>query len=161
MEGTKKIYVAGNYIEKQDFKISVSGDFHYHGGADFDKGEGKASANADTPQEPPVPIEGRIGRALKECKYFIWGNAAYGVVFCVCRDLYHVDDNASNFERILSGCGITIPEGTINSAMHRNPWMKYHVDKWEEYGVMARVMKLKNAFQEHMDKQCSGIPSKK
>ena len=46
-----------------------------------------------------------------------------------------------------------IGEIFINSAMHRNTWMKYHVDKWEEYGVMARVMKLKNAFQEHMDKQ--------
>lgn len=148
MEGTKKIYVAGNYIERQDFKISVSGDFHYYGGADFAKGELRTAANVDV---PPVPIAKRIGGALKGCKNFIWGNAAYGVVFCVCRDLYNMENNASYFERILSDCGVTIPEGTINSAMHRNTWMKYHVDKWEEYGVMERVLKLRDAFHKRMD----------
>ena len=26
--------------------------------------------------------------ALNRCKPFLWGNAAYAVAFCVCRDLF-------------------------------------------------------------------------
>lgn len=155
MEGSKKIYVAGNYIERQDFNISVSGDFHYYGGADFDKREVRAQAKSEV---PTVPIGERIGVALKGCMNYIWGNAAYGVVFCVCRDIYKIENNVSSFERMLSDCGISIPEGTINSAMYRNVWMKYHVDKWEEMGVMERVLKLRDAFRKHMDDMlCSNM----
>lgn len=65
MEGTKKIYVAGNYIEKQDFKISVSGDFHYHGGTDMVKGSSEqgsknnaAEEDDEQPDEPrELPVE--------------------------------------------------------------------------------------------------------
>ena len=78
----------------------------------------------------------RLAKALKECKPFIWGNAAYSIPFCVCRDLYHMTNNASLFERMLAEAGIEIPDGTINAAMSRNPWMKLHIEKWEQQGAM-------------------------
>ena len=86
----------------------------------------------------------QLAGALQRCKGFIWGNAAYSVAFCVYRDVYHGEDNASNFERMLAGQGIAIPEGTINSAFHRNPWLKHHVDRWDGMGVIERALKLKD-----------------
>ncbi len=95
----------------------------------------------------------QLAHALKECEAFIWGNAAYGVPFCVCRDLYHLANNTSLFERMLTEAGIEIPEGTINNAMSRNPWMKLHVEKWGQQGVMERVLKLRDKFIQEMEKE--------
>ena len=89
--------------------------------------------------------------ALKQCKAFIWAHAAYSIPFCVCRDVYHLENNASNFERMLAEGGIVIPAGTINTAMSRSPWMKFHVDKWEEKGVRERVLKLRDEFRQQME----------
>ena len=70
----------------------------------------------------------QIMGALKECQSMVWGSSAYSVAFCVCRDIYCLQNNASQFERMLLDKGISIASGTINSALYRNPWMKYHVD---------------------------------
>lgn len=95
----------------------------------------------------------QIIRALFLCKEngLIWGNAAYSVAFCVCRDEYSQEDNAANFERLLSNGGIAITPGTINTAMNRNPWLKYHIDKWEEMGVAERALTLRDEFKEQME----------
>ncbi len=58
----------------------------------------------------------------------------------VCRDVYHMGDNASQYERLLNEKGILLPAGTINTAMSRNQWMKYHVDNW-----------LRDAFKEQVE----------
>ena len=112
---------------------------------------------ADSPVENPDRTCKRVNAeilslVLQQCKAYIWAHAAYGITFCVCRDLYHMENNASQFERMLADGGIEIPEGTINSAMSRNPWMKFHIDKWDEYGVMERVLKLRDEFRLQMDK---------
>lgn len=92
-----------------------------------------------------------LAQALEQCKPYIWGNAAYSVAFCVCRDEYHMENNTSNFERMLGDSGITLPAGTINASISRNPWMKYHIDKWEENGAMDRVLKLRDEFKRQLD----------
>lgn len=94
---------------------------------------------------------GQVAEALRACKMYLWGYAAYGVVFCVCRDVYHVENNASLFERRLCDEGFVVPEGTINSAMKRNRWMKLPIDKWPDNGARKRVLKLCDAFREKMD----------
>jgi hypothetical protein len=95
----------------------------------------------------------RLVRALKECKPFIWGNAAYSIPFCVCRDLFHLPNNASLFERMLAEAGCEIPDGTINNAMSRNPWMRLHAGKWQQQGVMERVLRLRDRFIQEMQKE--------
>lgn len=84
---------------------------------------------------------------IKRTKAFMWGNAAYAVAFCVCRDKYGVGDNATAFERMLGEQSISIPAGTINAALHRNPWMRYHVDSWDGRGVQRRALKLRDEVQ--------------
>lgn len=93
----------------------------------------------------------QVVSALKQCGAYIWGNAAYSIAFCVCRDVYHMGDNASQYERMLAERGIVIPAGTINTAMSRNQWLKYHVDNWEENGASDRALKLRDAFKEQVE----------
>ena len=69
----------------------------------------------------------------------------------MCRDEYSQEDNAANFERLLANGGIAITPGTINTAMNRNPWLKYHIDKWEEMGVAERALNLRDEFKEQIE----------
>ena len=94
-----------------------------------------------------------LAKVLAGCKAFIWGHSAYAVVFCVCRDLNLLENNASRFERMLAEGGTEIPEGTINNAMSRNPWMKHPADKWEKYDVKERVLKLRDEFKRQLEKE--------
>ena len=107
-----------------------------------------------------MPCEGErrfdadaLAKVLERCKAFIWGNAAYATVFCVCRDLNLLENNASRFERMLAEGGTKIPDGTINNAMSRNPWMKHPADKWEKYGVKERVLKLRDEFRRQIEEE--------
>ncbi len=54
---------------------------------------------------------------------------------------------SSYFERVLSEHGIDLPEGTINAAISRNPFMRLHIDNWEGNGAMERVLKLRDEFK--------------
>lgn len=141
------IYVQGSYIDIHDNQVV---------NLSVDKGEvhvdQTTDSGVDKAVQRPVSSE-QVGMALKQCGAYIWGHAAYSIAFCVCRDVYHMGDNASLFERIMAGEGIMMPEGTINSAMSRNPWMKYHIDRWEEQGVMERVLKLRDVFIRQMEMQ--------
>ena len=92
--------------------------------------------------------EVQVAQALLRCGAYIWGNAAYSVAFCTLRDAYDWGDHATDFERKLAGQGIAIPEGTVNSAMFRNPWMKFHIDKWEENQASDRAIKLRDMFKQ-------------
>ena len=47
-----------------------------------------------------------VSQALAKCGDYIWGNSAYAVPFCVCRDVYGWEDNASLFERKLELEGV-------------------------------------------------------
>ena len=102
-----------------------------------------------TKQDNEVQVSDRlIARAITECRDFIWGNSAYTVVFCVCRDLCGWSDNASLFERKMAAEGIKFPQGTINAAMSRNPYMRLHVSKWGDNGAIERVLKFRDAFEQ-------------
>ena len=87
-----------------------------------------------------------ICSALNRCRAFLWGNAAYAVAFCVCRDLFGWQDNASLFERQLQGQGIDLPIGTINTAISRNAYMRLNISKWGASDAMERVLKLRDEF---------------
>ena len=92
-----------------------------------------------------------VGRALKQCEAYIWGYAAYSVAFCVCRDNYDGwTDNATDFERKMRDQGIDLPEGTINTALSRNAFMRFDIDKWEENGALDRVIKLRDEFKQQV-----------
>ncbi len=100
-------------------------------------------------EEAPATLTADLlGKAVGGVKEYIWGHAAYAVLFCVCRDEYGWQDNASYFERQLQLLGINIPAGTLNAAISRNPYMRQPLGKWKALGVMERVMVLVERFRE-------------
>ena len=88
-----------------------------------------------------------VSQALAKCGDYIWGNSAYAVPFCVCRDVYGWEDNASLFERKLELEGVEFPAGTINATINRNPDMKLPIFKWKDNGAKERVLKFKDEFE--------------
>ena len=133
-----KIYVQGSYIDIHDNEnvyLSV------------DKAEVRMGQTA-AEEAPATLTADLLDKALKGVREYIWGHAAYAVLFCVCRDEYGWQDNASYFERQLSLLGINIPAGTLNAAISRNPYMRQPVSKWKALGVMERVMVLVERFRE-------------
>jgi hypothetical protein len=127
-------FVINNNLPKE------ASDHHENSDKEKDKEKDKENLTAE-----------QVSTALKECSHYVWGNAAYSVAFCVCRDLYGME-NASFFERMLTEKGIELPSGTINNAMSRNSWMRYSADKWEEHNVLERVLKLRDAFKTELEK---------
>ena len=93
----------------------------------------------------------QVVEAVKRCKGIFSSMASYAIAFCVCRDLFHVGDNMASFERGLRQNGIEITEGSIDTAVRRNSYMKYHVDKWEENGADERTLKRRDVFRERMN----------
>lgn len=120
----------------------------YQGNVNNGKNESARSSEKDTAKKKASPDQ--IMKALDLSKAYIWGNAAYTVAFCVVRDDYKNGENVSSFERLLNEKGIALPEGTLNAAISRNPWMKFDVDKWEENGAMERAIKLRDYFRQQM-----------
>ena len=100
----------------------------------------------DEPAQEQVSMD-VICSALNRCRAFMWGNAAYAVAFCVCRDLFGWQGNASLFERQLQQQGIELPIGTINTAMSRNAYMRLNINKWDAGDVMERVLRLRDEFR--------------
>jgi hypothetical protein len=123
--------------------LVINGNMTKSGSEQYDNREHQEEKRSLTPEQ--------VKAALDLCGTYIWGNAAYSIAFCVCRDVYHAENNASLFERMLNEQGINIPIGTINTAMSRNAWMKYPVDSWEENGASKRAMKLRDIFIQHVE----------
>ena len=135
----------GNTINVQGSYIDIHDNENVY--LSVDKAEVKMG-QAVAEKEPAKLTEDLLGKAVGGVKEYIWGHAAYAVLFCVCRDEYGWQDNASYFERQLSLLGINIPAGTLNAAISRNPYMRQPVSKWKALGVMERVMVLVERFRE-------------
>lgn len=112
-------------------------------------GTDNVNAHENTAQQDNIRPE-QIAQAINLCKDMIWGNAAYSVAYCVCRDVYALGTNATAFERMLREQGFQLPEGTINASMSRNVYMRMNIDRWEDNGAMKRVLKLRDALREKM-----------
>ena len=135
------VYVQGSYVDVHDNEVvNLSIDT---AGKVVVGSNGQQAERHET--RPDV-----VQQALSKCGAYIWGNAAYTVAFCVCRDELGWQDNASYFERQMEQRGIPLPQGTINATMSRNPYMKLKVDKWDDNGAMERVLRLRDEFRLQM-----------
>lgn len=135
----------GNTINVQGSYIDIHDNENVY--LSVDKAEVKMGQAAA--EEAPAKLTADLlGKAVGGVREYIWGHAAYAVLFCVCRDEYGWQDNASYFERQLQLLGINIPAGTLNAAISRNPYMRQPLGKWKALGVMERVMVLVERFRE-------------
>ena len=116
----------GNTINVQGSYIDIHDNENVY--LSVDKAEVKMG-QAVAEKEPAKLTEDLLGKAVGGVKEYIWGHAAYAVLFCVCRDEYGWQDNASYFERQLQLLEINIPPGTLNAAISRNPYMRQPLGK--------------------------------
>ena len=55
-------------------------------------------------QDKGQPDVVMLARDIENCQDYFWGNSAYAVVYCVCRDDYKQKDlTQSGFERMVRG----------------------------------------------------------
>ena len=141
-ESKRIFHIAGNYIEKQEFTIT-GGTNYINTPEDKSDKRQRETTSTVTPEQ--------VVEALKGCKGIFSSMASYAVAFCVCRDLFHSGNNVASFVRGLRENGMEITEGAINTALSRNAYMKYHVDKWGDNGADERTLKRRDMFRDSMN----------
>ena len=110
-----------------------------------EKGKGKGILNDEA-----------LTRVVEKCQGYFWGNSAYAVLFCVCRDDYDEDGNKSLFEQRIEQQPYKkdrvykCPTGTIANAFRDNPIYNEHVDTWEKFKPMTRIIKLRDALRNEL-----------
>ena len=110
-----------------------------------EKGKGKGILTDET-----------LTRVVEKCQGYFWGNSAYAVLFCVCRDDYDEDGNKSLFEQRIEQQPYKkdrvykCPTGTIANAFRDNPIYNEHVDTWEKFKPMTRIIKLRDALRKEL-----------
>lgn len=105
--------------------------------------------------------KGCLAKLVLDSQKFFWGNSSYAVLFCVFRDFYRYPDNRTMFEKdMLSLPYEIVPTyvctlGVISSTFSDNPYMKLHIDKWEENGATKRVMILVDKLKMALEASCT------
>jgi len=147
MESTEPTQHRGgifNYFQGATINnLVINGNMTKSGSEDYHNTGGKEATSSVTPVQ--------VVEAVRRCKGIFSTMSSYAIAFCVCRDLYHLEDNMASFERGLRQNGVEITEGTIDTAVRRNSYMKYHVDKWGENGADERTLKRRDVFRERME----------
>lgn len=107
--------------------------------------------------EPPTLDLERLGVAVEEVQAGFWAQSSWGVVFCVCRDLYGGITNASQFERDVQALEKThhfnhkCPNGTVSRTISNNSYMVKHIDKWAGANAPKRAMSLAAALKASLE----------
>ena len=90
----------------------------------------------------------QVANAIMQSQSLFWAQSAWAVVFCVCRDYLGMADNMTEFERYVKTLPFTqqlsydCPEGTIQSTLKNNPYMRFPISKWQENGGKERAVLL-------------------
>ena len=79
---------------------------------------------------------------MARVREYFWSDSAMAVIFCVCRDCYHLADNMSQFER-----DFHCRDGLLSGTFRNNPYMRLHIDRWPSQGVKTRVLRLVEAYK--------------
>lgn len=99
-----------------------------------------------------------LARAVEDVSEYFWGFSSNAVLYCVYRDAYKYKGSSADFERLLKDLDYKkemkylCSSGTIANAFSHNPYMKYHIDKWEGHGVKNRVIRLRDEFIKSIEK---------
>ena len=113
----------------------------YNGNVTYNAPVTFSGYNKEQEQGKKVSVA-KLIESTEKVRQFFWGDSSWAVVFCVCRDYFKYVDSMSQFER-----DFHCPEGLLSSTFRNNDYMRLHVDKWEQIGVKARVLRLVDAYK--------------
>ena len=97
-----------------------------------------------------------LTRVVEKCQGYFWGNSAYAVLFCVCRDDYDVEDSKPLFEQRLQklpykkSLTFYCHTRSISNAFSNNPVYNEHIDTWESFNPLPRIIKLRDAIRNEL-----------
>ena len=130
------VYSSGNNIA-QTLTQTINGNVYY-----------------GQPSEQQVTYsDEEIAQAIEKCQEYFWGNSAYAVVFCIYRDDLKRVISKSDFETMVVNLPYTkklsynCPMGTIANAFSDNPIFNEHIDNWNQYNPMPRILKLRDQLR--------------
>lgn len=98
-----------------------------------------------------------VGNAIRQCRIYMYAQAALAVAFAVCRDVCNWEMGQSEFERKLEVMGIDCKKGTIANTLRNNPYMREHVDKWAAFGAKGDVLKYRDEFVKALKSQAEEV----
>jgi len=90
-----------------------------------------------------------LARAIEHCQQYFWGKSSYAVVYCICRDVYHVNISKSDFETMIEELPYTskrshiCSSGTISNAFSNNPIFNENISEWDEK-ASSRIIILRD-----------------
>ena len=96
-----------------------------------------------------------LARSIENCQEYFWANSAYAVPYCICRDDFKMTISYADFEDLLEKLPFKkdirkCPAGTIANAFSDNPIFNEHIDTWEKFKPMTRIIKLRDALRKEL-----------
>ena len=104
--------------------------------------------NTKTKTEEGQPDVAMLLACVESVRQYFWKDSALAVIFCTCRDCYGYVNNMSQFEREFH-----CQEGLLSNTFRNNPYMRLHVDKWEQNGAKQRVLRLVEAYKKAVEER--------
>ena len=97
-----------------------------------------------------------LAQAIENCQQYFWGNSAYVVVFCLCRDDLKRNLSQTGFEKMVEKLPYTkqrdykCPSGTIANAFSDNPICREDINEWENFDPLPRIIKLRDELRKEL-----------
>lgn len=141
----------GQHIDHVDtINFSMDGDGTFHFGT-------VENMKKETTKQKELNME-ELARAIENCQVYFWGNSAYAVLFCICRDDYKRENlSMSKFENMIEMLPYkqkrshTCPAGTIANAFSDNPIYSKAIDSWNTTNAKERILKLRNMLRKELN----------
>ena len=138
------VYVQGSYVDVHDNDV-VTLSIDKAGQVRVEQTQGDAESKGID--------RDLLTQAIENCQAYFWGNSAYAVVFCICRDDLDMEPNKSSFETMVESLpyskqrSYTCPENTIAAAFANNPIYYDNINNWDGKNPMARIIKLRDELR--------------
>ena len=138
------------------------GTEHHHYSSTVDDEKHECSDNKTVPAINSTSVEDglnveKLARAIENCQKFFWGNSAYAVVYCLCRDEFNSNLSQTAFERMVEELPYNgerdyqCPTGTIANAFSNNAIFKTPISRWDAQGCTLRVHNLLKMLKKELE----------
>ena len=90
-----------------------------------------------------------LARAIEHCQQFFWGKSSYAVVYCICRDVYHMNISKPDFETMIEELPYKnkrshiCTTGSISNAFTNNPIFNENISEWDAK-ASSRIIVLRD-----------------
>jgi hypothetical protein len=117
----------------------------------------QAEGKSNEGQRPQKEISNdQLVKAIQNCQEYFWGKSAYAVIYCIFRDDLGRSFTKNNFEVMIESLPFTIKRsykctaGTIANAFSNNPVFCEHINDWEQFNPLPRILILRDQLRKEL-----------